>query len=99
MPIFLAQVPASEIAAVSDGLSKGGLSFVAAVLGFIVWGLYRENRDLRADLLKAAKDATEVAKKDNEDKIELVKEILPLANKLADAVPALERVANKLTQE
>ena len=90
MPIVLAQV--SELTGAAKGLQEGGAYFIAAVVGAIAFALFRENRQLREQLLSEVKAA-------NESKMALVKEVLPIADKLADAIPAVERIVDKLTRE
>ncbi len=96
-PIVLAQV--SEITAASDGLTKGGLSFICAVLGGLVWAMYREIRTLQAAALTREKETSARVEKLINDKLDLYKEITPLIHKLTDSVQVNGQIAASLTRE
>lgn len=100
MPIVLGQV--SEVVGFSDGLTKGGMAFVAAVLAFIVWAFYREIREAQAKYLalveKYSAEREALINKHNSEILSLLKESMPLTHKLAEGVGALERLTNNLTR-
>ena len=90
MPVILAQV--GEVAGVADGLEKNPVTYVAALLMFVVLFLYREVR------AEQAKRFTDIQAYQTEIKA-LYKELVPLTSQVTAAVGELGRIVDRLTKE
>lgn len=107
-PLVLAQI--SEVTAASDGLTKGGMAFVATVLAFTVWALYREVREWQGKYIalveSSGKEQRAMIEKHSAEKerhnvemLTLLKETMPIAAKMADGVRGLERITDHFVKD
>ncbi len=99
VPPLLAQAQVSEIVATSEGLSKGGVYFICAVLASIVFALYRELATERTKYNALLESKIVLIEKHNAEMLAVVKENMPLAYKLAEGVQEVGRLAVVLTKE
>lgn len=104
IPVLLVQAQTLEgVQATSEGLSKGGVYFICAVLAAICLGLYRELSAERAahrvTIIEGGKSERALIEKHNTEMLGLVKENMPLAYKLAEGVQEIGRLANTLTRD
>jgi hypothetical protein len=97
IPVVFAQV--SEVTGVADGLQKNPVTYVAAILMFVVLFLYREVRSEQALRIADSKEHAADIKAHEAEIKSLIRETIPLTLKVTEAVGELGRIADRLTKE
>lgn len=78
-----------ELGDIAKGLSESPLAYVTAILLLVSAYLYKQARESERTLL-------ETIKENSKEQREILSEVLPLSEKLSDAVEALERLSDRI---